>query len=87
MCGHPVFQPFGTMSAELQAAFPLLAHARGPLEIELHAGDVFYLPCGWWHCVEGSDGRNMILNYWMPIHPRKRAGDVDAPPPWVPAAT
>ena len=38
----------------------------------LEAGDVLYLPQCWWHCVEGSVERNMILNYWLRIHPSKR---------------
>ena len=38
----------------------------------LQAGDVLYLPALWWHCVEGSRDRNMILSYWFDIHPHKR---------------
>ena len=42
------------------------------VESGLAEGDVLYLPIGWWHCVEGSIGRNMILNYWMRMDARKR---------------
>ena len=36
-------------------------------------GDFLYLPALWWHCVEGSRERNMILNWWFAIHPAKRS--------------
>ena len=27
------------------------------LEVQLRAGDLLYLPAGWWHCVQGSEAR------------------------------
>jgi len=53
--------------------YPLLCHARA-LEVKLEAGDLLYLPSCWWHCVEGSEEPNMILNWWFTPHPQKRAG-------------
>lgn len=35
--------------------------------IELRAGDLLYLPAGWFHEVSSSGGLHMALNYWM--HP------------------
>lgn len=52
--------------------FKDLAGSR-PLEVRLFAGDMLYLPSCWWHCVEGSDERNMILNWWFAMHPDKKA--------------
>jgi ribosomal protein L16 Arg81 hydroxylase len=40
-------------------------------QVRLVAGDVLYLPACWWHCVEGSAERNMILNWWVDRHPRE----------------
>ena len=52
------------------ATFPALRNAS-PLEATLRRGDVLYLPCCWWHAVRGSHGRNLSLNYWFNLHPRK----------------
>ena len=35
-------------------------------QVNLVAGDLLYLPACWWHCVEGSRERNMILNWCAP---------------------
>ncbi|CAJ1334089.1 unnamed protein product [Effrenium voratum] len=42
-----------------------------PQRVHLKAGDLFYLPIFWWHAVQGSIGRNMILNWWCMQHPYK----------------
>jgi len=42
-----------------------------PQRVHLKAGDLFYLPIFWWHAVQGSIGRNMILNWWCLQHPYK----------------
>jgi len=57
---------------DLRETFALAAEA-GPLEVELSAGEMLYLPACWWHCVEGSQDRNMILNWWFALHPEKLA--------------
>ena len=49
-------------------------------EVHLKAGDLFYLPIFWWHAVQGSIGRNMILNWWCQQHPYK---DLPWDPPWL----
>ena len=61
-----------TWQPELRSLYPELARAR-PVEVNLVAGDMLYLPMCWWHCVEGSRERNMILNWWFEPHPEKRA--------------
>ena len=71
----PPFQAHADLPEQLREKFADLLRTRGPLEVNLKAGDAFYLPVGWWHCVEGSMERNMIVNYWMPAHPRKRADE------------
>ena len=69
--GTPPFQSFADLPAHLHATFADMERTRGPIEVRLQAGDILYLPCGWWHCVEGGSERNMILVYWFPAHPRK----------------
>lgn len=65
------FQRFQDMSRENQARYPLLPKAS-PCEIMVHPGDLLYLPSCWWHCVEGSADRNIILNWWFGLHPEKK---------------
>lgn len=60
------------LSDDLQRKFSLVARAR-PLEVQLSAGDMLYLPSCWWHCVEGSEEPNMILNWWFGLHSEKKA--------------
>ena len=69
----PPFTRWDELPDELRETFADVARAVGPIEVTLAAGDVLYLPCGWWHCVEGSAERNLILNYWLKVHPRKTA--------------
>ena len=68
----PPFQAYDEMPAALRASFPETKHAQ-PLEVHLGPGDFLYLPACWWHCVEGSRERNMILNWWFAVRPEKRA--------------
>jgi len=66
----PPFTYFDELSPELQEKYPLLRKAQH-VEVNLSAGDMLYLPSCWWHCVEGSQDRNMILNWWFDWHPEK----------------
>ena len=50
--------------------------AGDALDVEVNAGDVLYLPAGWWHSVR-SVGPSLIVNFWADIHDDKR-GDADA---------
>ena len=50
------------LNASPFASRTLLPHVASPLPTAV----------GWWHCVEGSVERNMILNFWMKVHPQKR---------------
>lgn len=70
----PPFQRYEELPERLRATFPETAHAR-PIEVNLVAGDILYLPACWWHCVEGSRERNMIVNWWHALHPHKRMHD------------
>ena len=74
----PPFQTFEQLPAELRASFGDVAHAR-PLEVHLGPGDCLYLPACWWHCVEGSRERNMILNWWFDVHDKKRNHEGELP--------
>lgn len=66
----PPFTTFEELSPELQKTYPLLRGSQH-VEVNLSAGDMLYLPSCWWHCVEGSQDRNMILNWWFDWHPEK----------------
>jgi len=67
----PPFKSFDELSQDLQAKYPLLNKSH-PVEVMLRPGDMLYLPSCWWHCVEGSEDRNMILNWWFDWHPEKK---------------
>jgi len=75
----PFIRNLGELTEELQETYAHSALAH-PVEVMLSAGDMLYLPSCWWHCFEGSQDRNMILNWWFDLHPEKRAlaalGDV-----------
>lgn len=66
------FARFNDLEEGIREKLALVSHAR-PIEINLVAGDLLYLPSCWWHCVEGSKEQNMILNWWFNLHPEKKA--------------
>lgn len=49
-----------------------LKHAQ---TAELLPGDAIFIPCVWWHHVEGLEGFNVLLNYWWTA----AEGDMDLP--------
>jgi hypothetical protein len=66
---------------EGEKRFPLLAQSR-MLELELHAGQMLYLPAGWFHEVSSDgggagDGLHCALNYWY--HPPKLGTPFERP--------
>jgi hypothetical protein len=66
---------------KLKKRFPLLAQSR-MLELELHAGQMLYLPAGWFHEVSSDgggagDGLHCALNYWY--HPPKLGTPYERP--------
>lgn len=65
----PFIDPNG-MPKDIQDNFPNYKYAR-PQRVHLKAGDILYLPIFWWHAVQGSSRRNMILNWWCSQHPAK----------------
>ena len=75
----PPFQSYSDLSPDLQKTFAEVEHAR-PIECNLTPGDFLYLPACWWHCVEGSKERNMILNWWFNVSPYKRMHEGDVEP-------
>ena len=57
---------------ELKKLFPRFLDARKRrLEVDLQAGEMLYIPAGWFHEVrsraDGTDGAHIALNYWF--HP------------------
>ena len=66
---------------ELAQLFPRFVEARRRrLEVSLQAGEMLFIPAGWFHEVrsqaEKADGTHMALNYWL--HPPD-AADFDQP--------
>jgi hypothetical protein len=53
----PMVRPSEAFARE---AMPRFESARA-LPVELHAGDLLYLPIYWWHGVSGGPARNLIL--------------------------
>jgi len=49
--------------------FPRFAEAKA-IEVEVHEGEMLYLPIFWWHGVQGH-GRNLSLHWWAEMHPDK----------------
>ena len=41
------------------------------IRVELKAGDMLYLPMGWWHAVRGGNGPNVSVNYFYGQHQDK----------------
>lgn len=73
------FRAFEDLGPEDKERYPLLQHAT-VLEVTVQAGDMLYLPACWWHCVEGSDDRNVILNWWFGQHTEKKQAAFRATP-------
>ncbi|OBZ74962.1 JmjC domain-containing protein 4 [Grifola frondosa] len=60
--------------------FPALLKAGTPYVVELHAGEMLYLPTSWWHEVTSSSGAedvHMAFNYWF--YPPDALETFDAP--------
>ncbi|WFD34146.1 hypothetical protein MCUN1_000982 [Malassezia cuniculi] len=57
-----------------------LAGCPAPIVVELKAGEMLYLPAGWFHEVtsRGTEGVHMAFNYWMHPPDGKEAAYVDA---------
>jgi len=68
----PPFACLEDLAPDLRKKYKLLKHAK-PLEVTVRPGELLYLPPCWWHCVEGSEEPNMILNWWFDLHTEKRA--------------
>lgn len=66
----PPFTSTTDMDEETAARYPLYRHAR-PQTVDLVPGDMLYLPIFWWHSVSGSFERNMLINWWTEVHPKK----------------
>lgn len=53
------------------AAHPDFARAA-PVRLAVRAGDVLYLPCGWWHAVAAAaDGPTVSVNFWFQLSSAK----------------
>ena len=73
-------------SAELPQAIPTpegwkpfrpIVEKCTPIEVEIKAGEILYLPICWWHGVTAGNESNMILNWWLGMHPTKQYATVD----------
>ena len=61
-------------AATTAARFPDAAKCR-PVIARVEAGDVLYIPNGWWHHVKADPGRNISVNYWYRLHADKVSTD------------
>lgn len=60
---------------QLLARFPLYAEARQRrIDLTLKAGEMLFLPAGYFHEVRSSGGEHMAFNYWF--HPAETKEDV-----------
>ncbi|EIE26943.1 Clavaminate synthase-like protein [Coccomyxa subellipsoidea C-169] len=53
--------------AEVSAQFPDFPGLQSALQFDVHAGEMLYLPAGWFHEVQSFGNEHMALNYWT--HP------------------
>jgi hypothetical protein len=59
--------------------YPRFALARDAIRVaELDAGDVLYIPYGWWHQVRSLSPFNVMINYWWDDAPKAAANPYDA---------
>lgn len=59
--------------------YPNFALAQeAALVAELEAGDVLYIPYGWWHQVRSLSPINVMINYWWDDAPQAAAQGYDA---------
>ncbi len=59
--------------------YPRFALARDAVRVaELEAGDVLYIPYGWWHQVRSLSPFNVMINYWWDDAPKAAAQAYDA---------
>lgn len=66
----PPFVAPEAMPEDLAERCPLYRQAT-PIRVDLEKGDMLYLPVFWWHGVTGGAERNMLVNWWCEMHPRK----------------
>lgn len=59
--------------------YPRFALAQDAVQVaELAAGDVLYIPFGWWHQVRSLSRFNVMINYWWDDTPKAAAQGYDA---------
>lgn len=59
--------------------YPRFALAQNAVQVaELEAGDVLYIPFGWWHQVRSLSHFNVMINYWWDDAPKAAAQAYDA---------
>jgi len=69
----PPFMAPDAMRREFRERFPLYHRHGRPQYVDLKPGDLLYTPIFWWHGVMGSSERNMMLNWFVDMHPSKEA--------------
>ena len=80
----------GALAGALRAEFPGWGDGHGYGEVELRAGDLFYLPRGWFHEVDtdcegpgrGAGRVSLAVNHWFdPASVARPQGGKEEPPP------
>ncbi|MEU4394047.1 cupin-like domain-containing protein [Kribbella sp. NPDC023855] len=60
----PMFSKVDPTAPDM-SAYPRWKHVR-PIEFELHAGELLYIPAFYWHHVESTADHNVSMNYiWL----------------------
>lgn len=65
---HPHFSQVDTELVDT-GRFPEFRHARAR-RVRVEAGDLFFMPAGWWHEVQ-SQGRHIAINFWADPPPNE----------------
>ncbi|KAG8844940.1 hypothetical protein FRB96_002775 [Tulasnella sp. 330] len=71
-----------TAPSAVTVAYPNLDKAGQPYVIDLHEGEMLYLPASWWHEVTSTSvsAPHMAFNYWF--HPPDALGEKDFDEPY-----
>lgn len=63
LCWASVKYPSGPRSREMTVAEKAKLGKSNGIVIDLHAGEMLYLPAGWWHHIENL-GPTIMVNFW-----------------------
>lgn len=73
----PPFTSLEELPAKLRPHYPLLQFCdQEYVDVTLNAGDLLYIPAGWWYCATNVPaGRTATLSWRMEVLPKKKKGE------------